>query len=116
METVKQIIKAHGFKSSKAMDVGDHIKVNVDGFMPLVIEKCGEQRLSVAHYHRQQGDLMRDPEVVFLIENEEWAPIEYYQDPAIHQQNSSGIEMDEFLTTWNSNIRKQGVPRRSCWG
>jgi hypothetical protein len=35
--------------------------------MPLVVEKIGEQQISLCHYGEQNGDAMRDPEVGFLV-------------------------------------------------
>ena len=53
--------------------VGDHRKINnaPGSFMAVSIEIIGRSGLgplvSVAHYYEQNGDLMRDPDVVFLI-------------------------------------------------
>ena len=53
--------------------VGDHRKIdNAPGsFMAVSIEIIGRSGLgplmSVAHYYEQNSDLMRDPDVVFLI-------------------------------------------------
>ncbi|SDU13818.1 hypothetical protein SAMN05444156_2186 [Verrucomicrobium sp. GAS474] len=52
------------------------MRLVVDGFNPLVVENIGfnsyyhptELLLSVAHYGTQNGDAMRDPEIVFAAE------------------------------------------------
>lgn len=51
-----------------------YARFEADGFMKLVAESVHDSRLpdgwkavSVCHYGEQNGDLMRDPEVVFLI-------------------------------------------------
>src|SRR5258708_6615162 len=44
-----------------------HLRLESEGYMPLVIKKIGKNRVSVAHYYTQQGDAMRDPEVCFVI-------------------------------------------------
>lgn len=58
-----------------SMMTGNHLKIsNNETFMPVVIEKVGSitlgtrdcELLSVAHYGEQNGDLMRDPEIVFI--------------------------------------------------
>lgn len=54
-------------------------------FMPVTIEHVGQNSLgqlfSVAHYCEQNGDLMRDPEVVFILgRDEEFYPITIQQD------------------------------------
>lgn len=50
----------------------DHIKINNDeNFMPLYVERRrsiqhGEE-ISLAHYYKQNGDLVSDPYMVFII-------------------------------------------------
>jgi hypothetical protein len=51
---------------------------------------------------------MRDPEVVFSIVDGEWVPVEFWQDPTFHQHNEDGIDIGNFLDTWNGNIQAQG--------
>ena len=67
--------------------VGDHRKVdNAPGsFMAVSVEIIGRSGLgpliSVAHYYEQNGDLMRDPDVVFLIGADRHVyPISFRQD------------------------------------
>ena len=58
--------------------------------MRLVIEHVGEgprgmPAIAVAHYHEQNGDAMRDPEIVFEVnpgdwKNGDWCPVSYRQD------------------------------------
>jgi hypothetical protein len=48
------------------------IRLTVDGYMPLSIEDIGQSAegnrlISICHYGRQNGDLMRDPEMVFEV-------------------------------------------------
>lgn len=45
------------------------------GFMPLCIEKLSEKRLAIAHYFEQNGDLVQDPEMVFLRTATGWLPL-----------------------------------------
>jgi len=110
METVRDIIHAHGHPSVDVMGVGDHIEIERanDAMMPLVIEKIGEHRLSVAHYYTQMGDLMADPEIVFTINGETWVPVRYVQHPHTEQSEPDGLAMDGFVTQWNRNLREQG--------
>ena len=54
-------------------------------FMAVTIELVGQNELgklfSVAHYAEQNGDLMRDPEVVFILgADEEFYPVMVQQD------------------------------------
>ena len=81
----------------------DSMKLISDGFMPLVLEQIGEnistpygnaKLFSLAHYYEQNGDLMRDPEMVFIvvdnrIEKNDLELIGIY--PQMYQQDSLGI-------------------------
>lgn len=78
MNTIKEILSIHGFDSMEDMPLSYSIKLQVDGFDDLVIEKIDEHRLSVAHYYEQHGDLMRVPEIVF--DTQTWVAVEYQQD------------------------------------
>jgi len=108
METVKQIIERAGHGSAAEMDLGDHIEVSAPGVMDLTIEKIRQDKLSVAHYWKQRGDLMRDPEVVFEIGDDGWLPVEYRQDPSFHQMDNEGLEITEFIQRWDDNLEAQG--------
>jgi len=76
-----------------------YVKINNSdgGFMPLCVEKVGTvimndiefEKISLAHYYEQNGDLMADPEMIFLYNNK-------FQDfiyPVYFKQDS--FEMDE---------------------
>ena len=109
MNTITDIVQAHGYQSVHDMDIGDHIKVEQDHQMPLTIEKIGDNRLSVAHYYTQRGDLMSDPEIVFRLDGDEWIPVRYTQHPHIHQHDEDGLtSISTFITTWDRNLRQQG--------
>jgi hypothetical protein len=66
--------------------VGDHQQWNNDSsFMAACIEIIGTTGLgplvSIAHYYEQNGDLMRDPDVIFLIgADQQVYPISFRQD------------------------------------
>ena len=109
MKTIKRILDLHGIDSVEAMTYDDYIKLEVDGVMPLVIEKVGENRISVAHYYEQRGDLMSDPEIVFHVQGEEWVPVEYTQHPHIYHRDNSGLhDVKRFVKTWSRNLEQQG--------
>lgn len=44
-------------------------------FMAAVIEKIGPARFSVAHYFKQNGDLVADPDVEFVRQDGAWFPV-----------------------------------------
>lgn len=108
MNTIKEILNIHGFDSVEDMPISYSIKLEVDGFMPLVIEKTDEHRLSVAHYYEQRSDLIRDPEIVF--DSQVWVAVEYIQDPFVYQRDEGGlVKATAFaLDTWDDNLRRQG--------
>ena len=46
-------------------EVGAHTKVENKPYMALCVEVIGDDLVSVAHYGEQNGDLMKDPDMVF---------------------------------------------------
>ena len=52
----------------EAMMIDGYVKIdNARGiFMPVIVEQVGRNQISIAHYYEQNGDLMADPEIVFL--------------------------------------------------
>lgn len=97
-----------------------YIRMNAgEGFMPLVIEKIGGNMISVAHYYEQNGDLMRDPEIEFLIDTnkEELRPRSYIQDNIGAYQNLEKddgtvdpieeAQLSNFTSNWFENIKWQ---------
>lgn len=49
------------------------VRVSVSGFMPLSIERHGDQ-VFIAHYFVQNGDLIPDPDMEFEIVDGRWVP------------------------------------------
>jgi hypothetical protein len=78
--------------------VGDHQQWNNDSsFMAACVEIIGKTGLgplvSIAHYYLQNGDMMRDPDVVFVIGvDQEVYPISYRQDGMGIYQEAAIIE------------------------
>ena len=107
--------------------VGDHRKVdNANGtFMAVCVEIIGRSGLgplvSIAHYYEQNGDLMRDPDVVFLIGADQHVyPISYRQDGLGIDQEAAVVEdgkwkvrtrmqadIAKFCNDWFQNIQEQ---------
>jgi hypothetical protein len=99
---------------------------NSDSFMPLHVEMIGEAHggklYSVAHYGLQNGDMMRDPDMVFLVWEDGARPLSYRNDyvgvyretTAYHEDGSiRGYYLRElrdeiaFAHQWFRNIREQ---------
>ena len=115
-KTVEDIAHAAGcldkFQAAVAKGQEFYLKAEVAGYMPLVIEVLGcTKEVSVAHYARQNGDAMRDPEYVFETVN--WKPIEYTMDYiGRHRRVRKGCYLGggavDFCRMRAMNIRRQG--------
>lgn len=107
---------------------GDHRKIdNAPGLMAVSIEvieeRGGNTHISVAHYGEQEGDLMRDPEMIFLKAAGDYYPYYFRNDYVGIEQYSVEFEHDEpggpmikpkmqadhaaFANTWMENIWEQ---------
>ena len=124
MATVQAIIDKHGgIEALKEK----YIKVKNEPYMPLVIEWVGNgpyetELVSVAHYYTQNGDAMRDPEIVFSVSKLGfWMPMTFQQDNLGLYQEAVTIrdgsffikpalirELQEFAQMWDRNISEQG--------
>jgi len=109
MNAIQEILEQHGIESVEEMDVGENITVSVEGFMDLTVEKITEEKLSVAHYTKQNGDMMRDPEIVFDVSDGDWTPVTYRQDPLVYQHDDHRLSsVTGFVEKWGRRLRKQG--------
>jgi hypothetical protein len=111
------------------MDAAESKKIdNTEGtFMPVHVEAVMECSLgkvySVAHYYEQEGDLMRDPDMEFILGGDgEFYPISFWQDsPLIRDEPLTWGSYGElvsynvdrqaalvtFANTWMKNIKEQ---------
>ena len=124
METVQAIIDRHG--GIEALK-DSYIRIENEPWMRLVIEWIGTgpyetDLVSVAHYYTQNGDAMRDPEIVFIVSKLGfWTPMTFQQDnlglyqEAVTIRNGSFFtktalirDLQEFARMWDSNIKSQG--------
>jgi hypothetical protein len=113
---------------TEGMSLSDHKKIdNAEGtFMALHVECIGECNLgpifSLAHYYEQHGDLMRDPEMLFIhAEDGGYYPVEIWQDAvnshsvgvliedgkAISIDETEQADMTMFAEVWLKNIWEQ---------
>jgi hypothetical protein len=107
-------------------EVGDHQQWNNDSsFMAACVEIIGRTGLgplvSIAHYYVQNGDMMRDPDVVFVIGADQHVyPISYRQDGLGTYLESAVVENGQwkvrtkmqadlcsFCNQWMRNINDQ---------
>jgi hypothetical protein len=102
------------------MSVGSYKKIDnaEDVFMALHVECIGKCNLghifSLAHYYEQHGDLMRDPEMLFIqAEDGGYYPVEIWQDAV--NSHSVGVLIEDgkatmFAEVWLKNIwEQQGI-------
>lgn len=119
-KVITALAQKHGFDLNQS----DYsLALQLQGFMPLVIERIALNEVSVCHYYKQSGDIMRDPEVVFFTGYEQWVPITFEQSPGIYQvvattnDDNKTIEkvaprqqadLARFCRMWALNLKHQG--------
>jgi len=106
------------------------IRLTVNGYMPLSVEAIGQSAegnrlVSICHYGEQNGDLMRDPDMVFEIHAATNAaePLSFRNDymgilQEVYNYDDAGKkthvraqlkkELKAFAKTWFSNLKEQG--------
>ncbi len=103
------------------------IRLQVPGFMRLVIEHvgCGPrggELVSVANYGEQNGDLMRDPEIVSEVATGQWQPVSIQmdyvgryreavfvgEDGKVYLRPAEVRDIALFARIWNRNLKYQG--------
>ncbi len=98
----KQATKVFATLLNKLQDK-DYLKLQSEGFMPLTIEKIATGiettsgkafLISMVHYYEQNGDLMRDPEMVFIVIDKRQHAKDFenlFVYPQMYQQDNLGI-------------------------
>jgi hypothetical protein len=108
------------------------VRLTVPGFMPLSVEDIGpsgegNRLVSLCHYGEQNGDLMRDPDIVFMFhdlpDGAAAEPVSFRNDymaicqevynydddgKRTHVRPSLKAELKAFSRTWFSNLKQQG--------
>lgn len=108
------------------------VRITVSGYMPLSVEEIGSSgdgyRLgSLCHYGEQNGDLMRDPDMVFLVHNfpdgAAAEPVSYRNDylgivQDVYRYDETGRrthilptlkqDLTEFAESWFASLNDQG--------
>lgn len=86
-------------------------KLSAEGFMDLTVESwhSGETiNVSMCHYGEQNGDLMKDPDVLFTVNN---GKITYreIQNDYVSSYSENHAEIKDFMeNTWIPNLKQQG--------
>jgi hypothetical protein len=115
---VADILEAHGLAEAFRRAGEFHLHLENPPYMPLVIERHGDE-VAVMHYFIQNGDLVRDPELVFALGH--WTPVSITQHPlGIYRDvylfaggrrvmNVRLVrELESFASQWAANLRAQG--------
>jgi len=108
------------------------VRITVCGYLPLSVEEIGSsgdgyRLVSLCHYGEQNGDLMRDPDIVFLFHNVPDCmaaePVSYRNDylglsQEVYRYDEAGRrthlvpalkqELKEFARAWFATLRDQG--------
>ncbi len=108
------------------------VRIAVSGYMPLSVEEIGSsgdghRLVSLCHYGEQNGDLMRDPDIVFLfhsvLDGAAAEPVSFRNDylgivQDVYRYDETGRrthvlptlkqELMEFAESWFANLKDQG--------
>jgi len=105
-KVIRRIVRSEG-ESLDNEDLYLNVESGSGSIMDLTVEKHSDE-LIVSQTYTQRGDLMRDPEIRFRIQDDgEWLPVEYRQDPNIREYCTDGIDIEDFLETWAGNLKCQ---------
>jgi hypothetical protein len=131
MKTVCRLAAAILDELTAGLDVGNSRKLDRGlGFMAVHVECLHQSGLgplfSVAHYYESNGDLVPDPDVVFVRGADGWSPVSFQNSIAhraavtFHDDGTTEVDAKEqadlvaFCNQWMRNIQQQqGLsPRR----
>lgn len=111
----KESIKIFDRITAKLREVGkvNCGKLTADGYMPLSVENLSELynqpgTWSLCHYGKMNGDLMRDPEMVFIRDDQGLRPIYFRNDYMGYEDSTPNTGMYDFARIWLKNIKEQG--------
>lgn len=117
---------------NQLLDGATAVRITVPGYLPLSVEEIGSsedgnQLVSLCHYGEQNGDLMRDPDMVFLChplpDGIAAEPISFRNDylgitQEVYRYDEVGTrthvlpklkqELKRFAQSWFANLRDQG--------
>ena len=108
------------------------LRITCEGYMPLSIERIGKdaegrELIAISHTGEQNGDLMRDPEIVFALH--QWPdglaaePLSFRNDymgfmqevyvyddagKRTHVNTARKAELKSFSSMWFRNLKEQG--------
>lgn len=87
-------------------------------YMPLTVEIIGETKMgreiSLVHYYEQNGDLMADPEMIFLESEGEFYPAYYKQDGLGLEKYSIKYDREKMIG-YNRALQKDQTQFANMW-
>ena len=118
--TIEKILEAHQQLAAFREHRHYSVKIASNGFMPLIVEKHGEQ-IVVAHCFEQNGDLIPDPDVEFVELGGDWMPVAIqhstgrYCRTAVKAPTGNWLisklamaDLRSFVRIWARNLKHQG--------
>lgn len=108
------------------------VRITVDGYMPLSVEEIGidgegHRLVSLCQYGEQNGDLMRNPDIVFMFQHDQHGflaePLSFRNDylgldQEVYRYDETGKHthldtklkghLKEFAQIWFANLKEQG--------
>lgn len=123
---ITKLAEQHGVDLTQ---IGAYLRLELRGYMPLNIETIGPATIAISHSYIQEGDVMRDPEMVFRVVCDGWLAINYRQDNLGLDQDAVVMNEDgeitgfrprlqasqaSFAGTWARNLKEQGWLTASC--
>jgi putative heme degradation protein len=120
-EIVGKLCEKHGIDLNQ---VRATIRLDMEGFDRLCIERVTSNAVSVAHYFEMNGDVVPEPDIVFFIDEwGEWIPVEITQsmtgwtrvvefddtgDKIMRYRADEQADIAAFAELWAQNITDQG--------
>lgn len=89
-----------------------YMKYSAPNFDDLNIEIIGENRIAISHYYELNGDMMADPDIECIFDNENkiLIPVTYQQDNMqvfydINEHPELSDSLNSFVNEWLTNIK-----------
>lgn len=129
LKTLSKDATAVFLKLVERLEGKDSIKIgDGKGFMAVHVDRLYDNKYSIAHYYTQNGDLMSDPRMEFIVENGKVYPVYFRQDGAhgrddeVLTYNDQGVvsrvnekmarDLATFANQWMKNIdEQQGITK-----
>jgi hypothetical protein len=127
-----KLYQAFAMDLNQLLSSAHALRITVHGYMPLSVEEIGvtedgHRLVSLCQYGEQNGDMMRDPDLVFMLSNlpdgPAAEPVSYRNDylgifQEVYRYDEAGRrthvlprvkqDLKEFATSWFTTLRDQG--------